>query len=115
MTDADKNLDKFFKGAFKVKNRRRDDLELEIPTPAVGPRSSIPKKRTCENCSCSRSKDENSPKLTRDELTQLSKEEFFSLANGGCQGCKMGDAFRCSDCPFQGLPAFKEGDDVFFG
>merc|ERR1711915_266094 len=111
MADPKDDLKKLLSGALQVKNRK-EESDSEFPTEVASTR--IPKKRTCENCTCSRSKDANAPKVTREELKQMSKEEVSDLANRGCQGCKLGDAFRCSDCPFTGLPAFDKGDDVFF-
>lgn len=110
MTDPFKDL---LSKALKVKNRRVEEPELETTANGKDCRV-LPQKRTCENCTCLRSKSVDKPKITREELKAMSVDEINKLANSGCQGCKLGDAFRCSDCPFLGLKSFEEGDTVFF-
>lgn len=114
MTENNDDFKKLLEGALKVRNKRHmTEDEENVQHDATNVRE-MPKKRTCENCTCMKSKGENKPKITREELKTMTKDEINKLASGGCQGCKLGDAFRCSDCPFNGLPPFEEGEEVFF-
>merc|ERR1711972_35428 len=103
------DFEKLLDGALKVKNKNVDDENLHAPS-SSNIRREIPKKRACENCICGLSGSEK-PKYTKEELKNMPKTEFIQLANSRCQGCKLGDAFRCSNCPFSGLPAFEDGDE----
>ncbi|EQB59995.1 anamorsin-like protein [Vairimorpha apis BRL 01] len=51
-------------------------------------------KRKCDNCTC--------------EM----KDNVWD--NSSCVNCGKGDAFRCSDCPSRGLPAYETGDVIKF-
>lgn len=57
-------------------------------------RESNEKRRACANCTCG-----------------LKEEKQVKSA---CGNCNLGDAFRCAGCPYQGLPPFEEGSEVFF-
>ncbi|CAB4256026.1 similar to Saccharomyces cerevisiae YKR071C DRE2 Conserved component of an early step in the cytosolic Fe-S protein assembly (CIA) machinery [Maudiozyma barnettii] len=81
------------------------------------------RKKACKDCSCGikeeeeqeidniRSQQEKVVQFTEDELTEID----FTIEGkkvGGCGSCSLGDAFRCSGCPYLGLPAFKPGEKI---
>ncbi|KAH6840712.1 cytokine-induced anti-apoptosis inhibitor 1, Fe-S biogenesis-domain-containing protein [Chaetomium sp. MPI-CAGE-AT-0009] len=83
------------------------------------------KRRACKDCTCGLAsrmeaedkarrakadKDLNTLKLKSEDLNEL--DFTVQGKTGSCGSCYLGDAFRCSDCPYIGLPAFKPGEEV---
>uniref|UniRef100_A0A2N9IGU1 Anamorsin homolog n=1 Tax=Fagus sylvatica TaxID=28930 RepID=A0A2N9IGU1_FAGSY len=62
-------------------------------------------RKACKNCVCGRAEAEQKVQLG---LTT----EQISNPQSACGSCGLGDAFRCSTCPYKGLPPFKLGEKV---
>ncbi|KAI0431348.1 DUF689-domain-containing protein [Xylaria sp. FL1042] len=104
-----------------------EDINRKIQPPA----ECIPKlgkrRRACKDCTCGlaakleaedrarRAKadaDLGVLKLGADDLDDLELDFTVKGKVGSCGSCSLGDAFRCADCPYLGLPAFKPGEEV---
>jgi hypothetical protein len=63
----------------------------------------VVKKKACKNCSCGLKELESAPvrlDVAPDNINEDAR---------GCGSCAKGDAFRCGDCPYLGLPTFTPG------
>ncbi|KAL2129813.1 hypothetical protein VTI74DRAFT_7283 [Chaetomium olivicolor] len=102
-----------------------DDLRRPIQQPPECQPQPGKKRRACKDCTCGLAqrmeaedkarrakaeKDLNTLKLKSEDLNELD----FTVPGktGSCGSCYLGDAFRCSDCPYIGLPAFRPGEEV---
>ena len=86
--------------------------KTNIVVDACGPSSANAtalKKKACKNCSCGLKEEEE--KVAASGGAAASAPDSIT-AKSSCGNCYLGDAFRCSSCPYRGLPAFKAGEQV---
>lgn len=82
-----------------------EDLKKPV-LPPVGDCEVGSTRKACKNCTCGRAEEEQ--KVEKLGLTM----EQLDNPQSACGNCGLGDAFRCSTCPYKGLPAFKLGEKV---
>eukprot|EP01018_Ginkgo_biloba_P037295 Gb_09902 [translate_table: standard] len=63
-------------------------------------------RKACKNCVCGRADMEE-----KQQKLDLTTEQLDN-PQSSCGSCGLGDAFRCSTCPYKGLPPFKLGEKV---
>ncbi|KAI8870318.1 DUF689-domain-containing protein [Ramicandelaber brevisporus] len=99
-----------------------DDDILAKPSAAslARPDNCKTKKRACKNCSCGRAEmeaaeDAAALAANHDDIAlATARQTVFkpTLPKSSCGSCYLGDAFRCSTCPYLGMPAFKPGEQI---
>ncbi|OBZ85896.1 Anamorsin [Choanephora cucurbitarum] len=76
------------------------------------------RRKACKNCTCGRAEEEAnvvSLDLMDDIEDDIVEVDPTPKKTGGCGSCALGDAFRCSTCPYLGMPAFNAGEKVALG
>lgn len=79
------------------------------------------KRKACKNCTCGRAEEEEAEANgvvsldLMDDIVDEIVEVDPTPKKAGCGSCALGDAFRCSTCPYLGMPAFNAGEKVALG
>ena len=55
-------------------------------------------RKPCKDCTCGRAEKSNN--------NQQESVKIYNAKTSACGSCHLGDAFRCSGCPYLGMPAF---------
>jgi len=99
---------------WKLEDTVEDDLidddqllaeeDLQKPDPAsLRVCGTTGKRKACKNCSCG---------LAEELASETDTSAPSAPKTSSCGNCYLGDAFRCSTCPYLGMPAFKPGEKI---
>lgn len=92
-----------------------DDDDLVVP-PTAAPGDCSTRKKACKDCSCGRAEEEAmQAEEMISKITVVTPAKTVTAPTSSCGSCYLGDAFRCSSCPYLGMPAFKPGEKVVLG
>ncbi|KAJ2493248.1 electron carrier [Coemansia sp. RSA 2050] len=98
-----------------------EDEDLTKPDAAslARPDGVVAKRKACKNCTCGlaegRMVDESEECKPTDKPKRFTKPVDVVNVKSACGNCSLGDAFRCSSCPYLGQPSFKPGEKVVLG
>ncbi|KAJ1939384.1 electron carrier, partial [Linderina macrospora] len=79
------------------------------------------KRKACKNCTCGLADGEEpdptkcKPTPAKPKIAKPKKPVDVVNVKSACGNCSLGDAFRCTSCPYMGMPAFKPGDKITLG
>ncbi|KAJ3015093.1 electron carrier [Thoreauomyces humboldtii] len=94
-----------------------DEADLMIPNKSV-PDDCEPvggKRKACKDCTCGRAEMEDEEAADEEDakiVVVTPRKKAATAPASSCGSCYLGDAFRCSSCPYLGMPAFKPGEKV---
>lgn len=69
------------------------------------------KAKACKGCSCGLAEEQAQEEADK-KAGKPKSAGAASTFKSSCGSCSLGDAFRCSSCPYLGMPAFKPGEQV---
>lgn len=104
-----------------------DDAEKSAITVVTCGKTKTRRRKACKDCTCglkeAEAQEADAARAAQDRILgkpvkfdeqELTEIDFTIQGKkvGGCGSCSLGDAFRCSGCPYLGLPAFKPGQPI---
>ncbi|KAJ2681630.1 Anamorsin, partial [Coemansia spiralis] len=96
-----------------------EDLARPDAASLARPGDAKARRKPCKNCTCGLA---DGGEVDEDEVCKPASKPRkpkrpVDVVNvkSSCGNCSLGDAFRCSSCPYLGMPAFKPGEKVTLG